>query len=511
MKKLALLIAVVFARNATAITLDDLTATNNLSAPPTNYVFRPWSSCSGPLGAYGVFSNATLFGANEAGVWPVGPYAFVSALHINDFRGPYASNKWEKIKYLGTTNHIAATYIIADDLVLYTVTNQLPQWHTIWRGPYVQDYVTYFPPPLNFSLTNSNGRLRLTNHLFMAVLPGPLGTSACSNAISWTTPGWGLATNTVFAGYDTISYIEPRIDAFQTAWSQYGTYGTQLGIYGGSVNVKFAVPGTTGIAKNFGSRTGDSGGALFIRDGNTPTSPWKLVGLANSGGFCSESQVNFSVIDQSIGWRSDFWNILGQSTNYAAYTTLKSTFFTDTAYYTNCLALITNTVASVSVTAVTNTVTSPTPPAAVVTTNSAPPLVTGTELTSIEAYNKPATRMSVNNTVPFRSAIYVIRSSIRATPTIFSGTATIDSSTLYTNGMEATLTLPRYNQAVKVAISNSIFTIRMVQGDVDGDGYVTPADLALIGATNSIRADINLDGYKNNSDRRIIGRFLDWP
>jgi hypothetical protein len=344
MKKLACFISVCLCvlviRAITFNNIPDLAA--HVSTPPyTSYQFVPWSSCN-LYGGYGIRSNGVIFGSSAAAIWPVGPYAFVSAFHINNFLAEPAF-KFEKILYLGITNHIQDTYLIANDTVLYTTTNNIGQWHEIWRGPYTQENVTCFP---GFCFTNI-GTIILTNMEFMAVLPGSIGNVVGEAATIAAQAGWGYATNQIFPNnQQTVTYAGLQFDGpggFQESWDALGYVLVQPMVFGGSVNVRFAYvdeqyPEIPAFS-NFGSRTGDSGGGLFVRTRGAINGVWKFVGTLNNGEFFKNSLLEFALIDQAIGWTQRYWDIVGQPANGPIYANLKSNFIATGYMYTNCPTL----------------------------------------------------------------------------------------------------------------------------------------------------------------------------
>lgn len=312
-------------------------------APPASYNFKPWSSCAITL-AQGVFSNGVYAGA-VGSIWPIGPYVAVSSAHITTFVAT-PTDRYEKLAIgVGSRDfrYIKDVYVLGDDTILYTIhTNAgpFPSWNKMWRGPYYQPY-TNSRVISGFTFTSIDTEKRILTNAFMCVGAGTFANNGQTYAPALA---WEVATNTITGPLnyrptldESIQLIprEPyRVDNWARQYTSLGS-GINNTLIGSVVYVIYDKhPEIPGYWPNFGARVGDSGSGLFIyQDGE-----WQLVGMANSGSFAPGSSTGFSVIDQVVGWTTNFWNTVGKPETFSALASIKDTQIPATGFYKDCAA-----------------------------------------------------------------------------------------------------------------------------------------------------------------------------
>lgn len=343
MKHIVTALVIALSPAAWAVTFKNRADLNaHTQAPYSFYNFQPWSNC-GIAGAQGVFSNGVVAGTAPVSIWPIGPYVAVGAAHITPFVYQ-PETRYEKF-LVGTNQYrfVKDMYIMGDDTILYTIhTNAgpFPMWNKLWRGPYTQMFTnsrvitggqtfTYSPEPAARIFTNA----------FMVVGAGPLYNAGIGYPPAAV---WEVATNTIVGqttyrptfdeSIQIINRQDYRIERWISEYNRLGI-GVNMTLIGSMLYVIYDKhPEIPGYWPNFGAAVGDSGSGLFIyQDGE-----WQLVGMLNNGANTPGSQVTASVVDQVVGWTTNFWNTMGAPSNYALVSNIKEAYIPTYGFYDSC-------------------------------------------------------------------------------------------------------------------------------------------------------------------------------
>lgn len=326
MKRIVFIISLLICRTAFGLsfaTTNDLLS--HISAPSTAYNFPVWDQCGHIYGAWGYRQDGSLFGSSNTPtvLWPVGPYAFVHAGHIENSGG---IGPVTNIVFQGQSFNVDKRYELQSDIILLIVTNKLTNYNAVW--PYYSETtnvtvtpndhfvpgfgIIHFPPITNTTIVPVN----ISNKTVFGMSSGPFGQGIC---VSPGAPAmaWGVASNTYGATYNwhsmRMSYTNPAAYSY-----------SPLRVFTPSIQIPYASPNAT----NFGAWTGDSGGGIFIYDNGQ----WWLAALMHAGGNCLGAEIMGAFIYNASVFNQEYWNIIGDPTGVTNGLALRSYFATNAAY-----------------------------------------------------------------------------------------------------------------------------------------------------------------------------------